>query len=156
MRSDRARARARSNAFSNSRTFPGQVYRNSKLAASGEKSRCSRAESLCGSCEELPGNRQNVVARLRNDRTTSRFSSNVVNAVCREDGEAYSSEAERLQPANNFLAIHRASRARCGPSISDPATAPSNSTTSARAIAFASFTPAAAVHSKKRFVNHSR
>jgi hypothetical protein len=34
------------------------------------------------------------------------------------------------QSANNFLAIHRASLARCGPSTSDPATAPSNSTTS--------------------------
>ena len=63
---------------------------------------------------------------------------------------------ERVQPANNFLAIHRASFARCGPSISAPATAPSNNTTSARAVAFASFTPAALVHSRKRSVNHSR
>jgi hypothetical protein len=43
---------------------------------------------------------------------------------------------DRVQPANNFLAIHRASLARCGPSTSDPATAPSNSTISARAVVF--------------------
>src|SRR5947208_2178951 len=61
-----------------------------------------------------------------------------------------------FQPANNFLAIHRASRARCGPSTSAPATAPSNSTTSARAVAFGSFTPAAVVHSRKRSANHAR
>ena len=36
------------------------------------------------------------------------------------------------------------------------ATAPSNSTTSARAVAFESFTPAAFVHSRKRSMNHSR
>jgi hypothetical protein len=34
-----------------------------------------------------------------------------------------SEESGRVQPANNF-AIHRASLARCGPSISAPATAP--------------------------------
>src|SRR5207247_4896620 len=62
----------------------------------------------------------------------------------------------RIQPANNFLAIHRASLARWGPSTSDPATAPSNSTTRARAVAFGSFTPAAVVHSRKRSANHSR
>jgi hypothetical protein len=67
-----------------------------------------------------------------------------------------SEERARVQPANNFLAIHRASIARCGPSTSDPATAPSNSTTRARAVAFASFTPAAVVHSRKRSVNHAR
>jgi hypothetical protein len=61
-----------------------------------------------------------------------------------------------VQPANNFLAIHRASLARCGPSTSDPAMAPSNSTTRARAVAFGSFTPAAFVHSRKRSANHSR
>jgi short chain dehydrogenase len=65
-------------------------------------------------------------------------------------------ESARVQPANNFLAIHRASLARCGPSTSDPATAPSNSTIRARAVAFASFTPAADVHSRKRSANHSR
>jgi hypothetical protein len=67
-----------------------------------------------------------------------------------------SEESARVQPANNFLAIHRASLARCGPSTSDPATAPSNSTIRARAVAFASFTPAAVVHSRKRSVNHTR
>lgn len=67
----------------------------------------------------------------------------------RSPGEPRGS-ARVTQPANNFLAIHRASLARCGPSTSDPATAPSNSTTRARAVAFASFTPAAAVHSTKR------
>ena len=55
-----------------------------------------------------------------------------------------------LPMANNFLAIHRASLARCGPSTSEPARAPSNSTMSARAVAFASFTPAAVVHSRNR------
>src|SRR5439155_20781069 len=65
-------------------------------------------------------------------------------------------EYPRVQPANNLLAIHRASLARCGPSTSDPATAPSNNTTSARAVAFGSFTPAAVVHSRKRSANHSR
>jgi hypothetical protein len=67
-----------------------------------------------------------------------------------------SEESVRVQPANNFLASHRASLARCGPSTSDPATAPSKSTISARAVAFASFTPAAFVHSRKRSANHSR
>jgi D-3-phosphoglycerate dehydrogenase / 2-oxoglutarate reductase len=62
----------------------------------------------------------------------------------------------RVQPANSFLAIHRASLARFAPSISDAAIAPSNSTTSARAIACASFTPAAFVHSRNRSANHSR
>ena len=65
-------------------------------------------------------------------------------------------QSAHVQPANNFLANHRASLARCGPSTSDPATAPSNSTTSARAVAFGSFTPAAFVHSRKRSMNHSR
>jgi AraC-like DNA-binding protein len=60
------------------------------------------------------------------------------------------------QPANNFLASHRASVARCGPSTSEPAMAPSKSTIRARAVAFASFTPAAFVHSRKRSANHSR
>ena len=68
----------------------------------------------------------------------------------------FRSRLARVQPANNFLAIHRASLARCGPSTSDPATAPSNSTTRARAVAFGSFTPAAVVHSRKRSANHSR
>jgi hypothetical protein len=36
MRSDRASATARSNAFSNSRTLPGHVYRSSGFAASGD------------------------------------------------------------------------------------------------------------------------
>ena len=67
-----------------------------------------------------------------------------------------SEESMCVQPANSFLAIHRASLARCGPSTSDPATAPSNSTMRARAIAFGSFTPAAVVHSRKRSANHSR
>src|SRR5439155_24630794 len=67
-----------------------------------------------------------------------------------------SEESVCAQPANSFLAIHRASLARCGPSTSDPATAPSNSTIRARAVAFASFTPAAVVHSRKRSANHSR
>jgi hypothetical protein len=71
-------------------------------------------------------------------------------------GEPIGSEKAHVQPANNFLANHRASLARCGPSTSDPATAPSNSTTSARAVAFGSFTPAAFVHSRKRSMNHSR
>src|SRR2546429_3312278 len=35
-----------------------------------------------------------------------------------------------------------------------PATAPSNNTRRARAIVFASFTPAAVVHSRKRSLNH--
>lgn len=61
-----------------------------------------------------------------------------------------------VQPANSFLANQRASLARCGPSTSDPAMAPSNSTISARAVAFGSFTPAAFVHSRNRSVNHSR
>jgi hypothetical protein len=74
----------------------------------------------------------------------------------REGEQILSVERARVQPANNFLAIHRASRARCGPSTSDPATAPSNSTTRARAVASASFTPAAVVHSRKRSVNHAR
>lgn len=76
--------------------------------------------------------------------------------ILQRHGDRDPDQAERLQPANNFLAIHRASFARCGPSTSDPATAPSNSTISARAVAFASFTPAAIVHSRKRSVNHSR
>ena len=38
----------------------------------------------------------------------------------------------------------------------DPATAPSNNTTSARAIASASFIPAAVDHSRRRSLNHSR
>ena len=67
-----------------------------------------------------------------------------------------SEESVGVQPANSFLAIHRASLARCGPSTSDPATAPSNSTIRARAVAFASFTPAAVVHSRKRSANHAR
>ena len=46
------------------------------------------------------------------------------------------SASARVQPASNFLAIHRASPARCGPSTSDPATAPSKSTIRARAVAF--------------------
>jgi hypothetical protein len=65
-------------------------------------------------------------------------------------------ESARIQRANNFLATHRASLARCGPSTSDPATAPSKSTTRARAVAFGSFTPAAVVHSRKRSANHAR
>ena len=61
-----------------------------------------------------------------------------------------------VQAANNFLATHRASLARCGPSTSEPARAPSNNTMSARAVAFASLAPPAVVHSRNRSANHAR
>jgi hypothetical protein len=78
------------------------------------------------------------------------------NAAGRSNGRRRSEQRAHAQPANNLLAIDRASLARCGPSTSDPATAPSNSTMRARAVALGSFTPAAFVHSTKRSANHAR
>src|SRR6476646_1941997 len=61
MRSARARTTARSSAFSNSRTFPGHVYRNSRFAASGTRVGGLFPESFGGSAQELPRQRQDVL-----------------------------------------------------------------------------------------------
>jgi len=61
MRSARARTTARSSAFSNSRTFPGHVYRNSRFAALVHKRRRLFPESFGGSAKELPRQRQDVL-----------------------------------------------------------------------------------------------
>src|SRR4030095_1635511 len=62
MRSARARTTARSSAFSNSRTFPGHVYRSSRFAAFGASAGAFFPASLGVSAKELPRQRQDVLA----------------------------------------------------------------------------------------------
>ena len=96
----------------------------------------------------------NVDIQVRSDAVSGQ---NVSFAICQRQNENQWVRAARLsQRSSRVLAIHRASRARCGPSCKLAATAPSNSTISEPANRSGFAMPAAFTHSVKRATSHLR